>query len=491
MASLSLKGRTKNIANRSKKYLEEALYRRLFKDGGDEVTVRHNLNEFLKSRKRVYKWEVGDTIKKLRDRKHYFAALKLSDTMARRGMNMTLSDQAIHLDLIAKTHGIPAAENYFIDLPESSKNIECYGALLNSYCKESISDKAEALMEKMKELSLPITAMSYNSLMTMYAKNGQPERVPGLAQEMKASNIMLQVFTYNIWMRALAAVNDINGAERVLDEMKRDGRVAEDWTTYSNLASIYADAGMTDKAENALKELEKRNTSKELLPYQFLITLYGKTGNVVEIYRIWRSLRLAFPKTPNIAYLNMIQALINLKDMPGAEKCFKEWESGCLTYDIRIVNALIEAYIKDDLFDKAKELKQRADNRGAKANAKTWDIFLDYHVKKGKIKSAVDCVEYAITAGRVGGTEKWIPKAEVVSAMMQLFEQNKDVDGAEGFLELLKKNMDNLGAEVFESLIRTYAAAGRTSPSMGRRLKMENVEVNEECKKLLEVVIAE
>lgn len=77
MASLSLKGRTKNIANRSKKYLEEALYRRLFKDGGDEVTVRHNLNEFLKSRKRVYKWEVGDTIKKLRDRKHYFAALKV------------------------------------------------------------------------------------------------------------------------------------------------------------------------------------------------------------------------------------------------------------------------------------------------------------------------------------------------------------------------------------------------------------------------------
>lgn len=489
MASISLKGRTKNIANRSKRYLDGALYRRLFDEGGDEVSVRHQLNEFLSSRKKVYKWEVGDTIKKLRQRKHYFAALKLSDTMARRGMNMTLSDQAIHLDLIAKTHGIPAAENYFIDLPESSKSIECYGALLNCYCKELISDKAEALMEKMKELGLPITALSYNSLMTMYTKIGQPERVPALAQEMKANNIMLQIYTYNIWMRALAAEKDIYGVERVLDEMKRDGRVAEDWTTYSNLASIYVDAGMSDKAENALKELEKRNTSKELSPYQFLITLYGRTGNLLEVYRVWRSLRLKFPKTPNVAYLNMIQVLVNLNDMPGAEKCFKEWESDCTTYDIRIVNTLIKAYIKDD-FKKAQELKESARRRGADPNAKTWEIFLDYHLKNGEIEPAVTCVENAITTGRGNGT-KWVPQAEVVNAIMQLFEQNKDVDGAEGFMELVKEAVDNVGAEVFESLIRTYAAAGRTSPSMSRRLKMENVEVTEQCKKLLDVITAE
>lgn len=490
MATITLKGRTKNIANRSKKYLEEALYIRLFKEGGNEIAVRHQLNLFLKSRKRVYKWEVGDTIKKLRDRKHYFAALKLSDTMARRGMNMTVSDQAIYLDLIAKTHGITAAENYFIDLPESTKNIECYGALLNCYCKELMSEKAEALMEKMKELSLPITAMSYNSLMTLYTKIGQPEKVPALVQEMKASDIMMQTYTYNVWMRALAAVNDIHGAERVLDEMRRDGRVAEDWTTYSNLASIYVDAGMHDKAENALKELEKRNTSRELLPYQFLITLYGRTGNVLEVYRVWRSLRLAFTKTPNVAYLHMIQVLVNLKDLPGAEKCFKEWESGCTSNDIRIANVLVGTYIKDGLFEKAMELKKRAQMNGAKPNAKTWEIFLDHHLNKGEIKSAVDCVENAISTGRGNGT-KWVPSPDVVKALMGHFEKESDVDGAEGFLEIVKKAEEKLGPEVFEPLIRTYAAAGRTSPSMRRRLKMENIEVNEECKMLLDTICAE
>lgn len=69
---------SKDLAKRStEKYLEEALYIRLFKDGGSEKSVRLQLNKFIKSRKRVFKWEVGDTLKKLRDRKLYYPALKV------------------------------------------------------------------------------------------------------------------------------------------------------------------------------------------------------------------------------------------------------------------------------------------------------------------------------------------------------------------------------------------------------------------------------
>ncbi|KAE8076934.1 hypothetical protein FH972_015551 [Carpinus fangiana] len=506
-------GRTKSVAKRSKKYLEEALYVRLFREGSAEVSVRHQLNQFLKSNvrvykwevgnnfkrvferkvyypKRVFKWEVGDTLKKLRERKLYYPAVKLSETMTKRGMNQTVSDQAIHLDLLAKSRGIAAAESYFIGLPELSKNHLCYGALLNCYCKELMTEKAEALIEKMKELNLPLSSMPYNSLMTLYTKTGQPEKIPTIIQEMKASHIMLDSYTYNVWMRALAAVNDIAEVERVIDEMKRDGRVAGDWTTYSNLASIYVDAGLFEKAGNALKELEKRNACRDLSAYQFLITLYGRTGKLLEVYRVWRSLRLAFPKTANISYLNMIQALVNLKDLPGAEKCFKEWESGCSTYDIRIANTLIGAYTKEGLLENAEKLKEQARRRGAKPNAKTWEIFLDYYLKNGDYKLAVDCVANAISVGR-GDGRKWVPSSVIVSSLMRHFEQEKDVDGAEGFLEILNKAEVNVGAEVFESLIRTYAAAGRTSPVIRRRLKMENVKVNEGCLKLLETICVE
>ncbi|KAL6983731.1 hypothetical protein U1Q18_017110 [Sarracenia purpurea var. burkii] len=490
MAFMNQFRETKSVAKRSKKYLEEALYKRLFKDGSSEVSVRRQLNQFLKSRKRVYKWEVGHSLKILRQRKRFYPALKLSETMAERGMNKTVSDHAIHLDLIAKSRGIAAAEAYFIALPETSKNHLTYGALLNCYCKELMIEKAEALLEKMNELKLGLTSMPYNSLMTLYTKTGLPEKIPAIIQEMKTSDIMPDSYTYNVWMRALAAVSDISGVERVFDEMKRDGRVTGDWTTYSNLASIYVDLGLFEKAEKALKELEKKNSCRDLSAFQFLITLYGRTGNLLEVYRVWRSLRLAFPKTVNISYLNMIRVLVNLKDLPGAEKCFREWESGCSTYDIRVANVLIGAYTKEGSLEKAEGLKERARRRGAKPNAKTWEIFLDYYLKKEEIKSAVDCIENAISTGRGDGS-KWVPSPDITRNLMRYFEQNKDVDGAEGFVGILKKGVDEVGTEMFESLIRTYAAAGRTSPVMRRRLKMESVELSEECKKLVDLVCVE
>lgn len=416
--------------------------------------------------------------------------LQLSETMAKRGMNKTVSDQAIHLDLLAKTRGIAAAETYFIDLPEQSKSHLTCGALLNCYCKELMTDKAEALIEKMKELKLGLTSMPYNSLMTLYSKTGQLEKIPAIIQEMKASDVRPDSYTYNVWMRALAAVNDISGVERVMDELKRDDSVSADWTTYSNLASIYVDAGLNGKAEKALKELEKINACKNLSAYQFLITLYGQTGNLLEVYRVWRSLRLAFPKTANISYLNMIQVLVNLDDLPGAEKCFREWESGGSHHDIRIPNVLIGAYAKADSLEKAKQLREISKRRGAKPNAKTWEIFLDYYLRHGKIKSAIHCVDEAIETGK-GDGKKWVPSNEIVQKLMGQFEQNKDVKTAESFVEILKKAVDEVDVEVFESLIRIYAAAGKSSPIMRRRIKMENVELSEAGKKLLEVICVE
>ncbi|KAF9601872.1 hypothetical protein IFM89_023791 [Coptis chinensis] len=451
-------GRTKNIANRSKKYLEEALHKRLFREGSSDKAIRTELNQFLDSNKRVYKWEVGMSVKKLRQRKRFAPALKLVESMAKRGMNMTVSDQAIHLDIIAKTRGIPAAESFFVGLPEASKNHLCYGALLNCYCKELMTEKAEALMEKMKELRFDSTSMAYNSLMTLYTKAGQPEKVPAIIQEMKASNVMPDSYTYNVWMRALAAVSDISGVERVIEEMRRDGRVAGDWTTYSNLASIYVGAGMFEKAERALKELENRNACRDLSAYQYLITLYGRTGNLLEVHRACLVLR-------NVSVNG---------NRNGS------------TYDIRIANALIGAYAKEGLLEKAETLKERARRSGAKPNVKTWEIFMDYHLKKSNTSLAVDCVTNGISIGR-GDGRKWVPPQNVVQTLMSHFEQARDVEGAESFLETLKKVEDVFGADVFESLIRTYAAAGKTSPSLRRRLKMENVDVSEATKKLLEV----
>lgn len=406
-------------------------------------------------------------------------------------MNPTVPDLAIRLDLISKTRGVQAAEDFFMNLPEASKNHLTYGSLLNSYCKELLTDKAEALFEKMKQLNFAQTSMSYNSFMTLYTKTDNNEKVPKIIQEMKNNDVLPDCFTYNVWMRALASMGDISGVDRVLEEMKRDGRVASDWTTYSNLASIYADAGLFQKADGALKELEKRNTSNDIVGYQFLITLYGRTGNLVEVHRVWRSLKLKYPKgMANMSYLNMIQVLANLKDLTGAEAIFKEWELICKDYDIRIANAIIKAYIKEGMFDQAVAIKKHAKMRGGRLNAKTWEIFMDYYLEKGDLKMAHWCADRAIKKGKSQG-RLWVPSHNVVVTLIRYFEGIKDVDGAEKFVDILKSIGVNLEKEVFEGLVRVYVSAGKKSPGMKKRLKIENVTVGEEVQKLLESICDE
>ncbi|XP_062227925.1 large ribosomal subunit protein mL101 (rPPR4)-like [Phragmites australis] len=528
--------RVKDVARRSsKKYVEEALYRRLFRRGSTPQAVREEVDGFLDSRKRAFKWEVGVCVRRMRRHALYRPALKLSEVMARRGMNPTVSDQAILLDLVAKSRGIAAAEKYFLDLPETSKTHLTYGALLNCYCKELMTEKAETLMEKMKELNFAFTAMSYNSVMTLYTKINQPEKVPGVIQDMKADDVLPDIYTYNVWMRALAARGDIPGVERVIEEMRRDGRVTPDWTTYSNLASIYVDAGLFEKAEDALKELEKRNTSNDLEAYQFLITLYGRTQNLAEVHRVWRSLKRNHPRMASMSYLNMIQVLANLKDLSAAEACFKEWEARHIhppktkpkdssatastvepesstdalnnqpnvkgtkdkgtddldlkhpKYDIRVANAMIKAYITEGMIDKAIALKKRAKMRGGRLNAKTWEIFMEHYLKEGDLKMAYWCTDRAIKKGHSSG-RIWVPPREVTERLMVYFEINKDVDGAEKYVEALKKVEKDLDASVFEPLIRTYASAGKKFPGMRHRLKIENVEVSELTARLLDSI---
>ncbi|KAA8533191.1 hypothetical protein F0562_033276 [Nyssa sinensis] len=68
-------GRTKSVA---KRYLEEVLYKRLFKDGSSDVSVGKQGNQFFKSSKRGYKWEVGHSLKLLRQRKRFYPVLKVA-----------------------------------------------------------------------------------------------------------------------------------------------------------------------------------------------------------------------------------------------------------------------------------------------------------------------------------------------------------------------------------------------------------------------------
>ncbi|KAJ0978636.1 hypothetical protein J5N97_014110 [Dioscorea zingiberensis] len=338
------------------------LYRRLSALGGaKEGSVARALNKWVREGKTVTSPELIKYVKDLRKYRQYHNAIEVVDWMVNtKGMNLSITNHAIYLDLVSKVKGIESAELYFSSLPVAFKKQQTYGALLNCYCNEKMAEKVIPLYETMKKLDLVSNNLVQNNMMAFYMKLGQPEKVQKQFKEMKSENIAPDNFSYCVLMNSYASQGDIDSVDEVVQEMEEASDITLTWSAYSTLAGIYNAAGLFEKAEAALKKLEQLIDSRDREPFHFLISLYASTGNLAEVNRVWKSLKTTFPKLTNMSYLIMLQALTKLDDLDSIERCFKEWESVHVAYDVRLMNLMIGAYLKKDMVKEAESLQAEA-----------------------------------------------------------------------------------------------------------------------------------
>lgn len=366
--------------------------------------------------------------------------------MENKGLEITISNHALRLDLVTKVRGVSMAEEYFSSLPEVARNQKTYGSLLNSYCQEKMEDKAIVLFEKLKELNFASNTLCYNNIMSLYMKLGQFEKVLAYYQEMKAADIPPDTVTLGLLISSYASLNDIVSVEKVVDEMK-EGKVPFTWSIYCNLASCYISAGLQEKANKALEKAEEVLNRRDRLPYNSLISLYAASNNLPETIRVWKLLKTSFPRTNNISYLCMFNALKKLGDMDGLKQCFEEWESAYINYDVKLLNTTIDAYLRNDMIKEAELLREKGIQKGLGSDKRTLELFTDYYLKRNEIGLALKCLEV------ISSSEKqcdWKPNKDQVNAFLKYLEEAKDVDGTEKFIGILKK-LDCLDAEAYES----------------------------------------
>ncbi|KAE9611864.1 hypothetical protein Lal_00048879 [Lupinus albus] len=408
-------------------------------------TVSQTLNQYVMEGKSIQKEELERCVKQLRKYHKFQHALEIMEWMEMRKVNFASDNYAIYLDLISKTKGLDAAENYFNSLPLEAKNKYTYGALLNCYCKNLVTDKALAHFEKMDELGF-VTNLAFNNLMSLYMRLGQPEKVPLLVDDLKQRKIPMAAFTYHIWMNSYADLNDLNGVERVYEEMKREDEKEISWHTYNNLSAIYVKTKDFEKAESFLKMVEQKVQPQQRYTYHFLLSQYAATSNLVEVHRIWNSLKSVFPVT-NMSYLAMLHSLRRLDDIEGITKCFKEWESNCVTYDIRLVNVVISVYLSHNLSDEAELVFKEAIRRRKNGPFfRIREMFMMYYLEKGQLDGALSHLEAVFSDV---GIEKWRPSPEVASAFLKYYEEETDLDGVEELSKILKSH--NLDYSWFKS----------------------------------------
>uniref|UniRef100_A0A0D6RA33 Pentacotripeptide-repeat region of PRORP domain-containing protein n=1 Tax=Araucaria cunninghamii TaxID=56994 RepID=A0A0D6RA33_ARACU len=460
----------------------DSLYKRLSRLGDPNLSAVAVLQQWIDEGRKVKKWDLQGYVRQLRKYRRYKHALEVSEWIAsRRNYQLSPADAAIRLDLIAKVHGIESAEKYFEGLPDAAKNRLTYGALLNAYVKANLAEKAEAIMEKVKISGYATTALNYNAMMNLYMQTHQFEKVPLVVQEMRRNGISPDAFSYNIWITTCAAMSDVDSIEKVMDEVKHDNSVNTDWTIYSTVANMYIKADLVDKAESALNEVKNKMPKGERSAYEYLISQYASLDNKEEMYTIWESLKTTFPKLLNRSYIFMLSSLVKLGDLEGAEAIFKEWESVCATYDIRVPNMILGFYVRERLLEKAELLFEHILERGGKPNFNTWEILAEGYIENENFEKAITAMK---NSALVGKSLKWQPKPENVHAILTHIEKHGDVESADDFFKMLR-DLNHVNAEIYNFLLRTYIKAGKSDHKMLERIKNAMVTPNEETQMLL------
>lgn len=394
-------------------------------------------------------------------------------------MRLMSGDYAIQLDLIAKIRGLNSAEKFFEDLPEKMIDPLTCSALLHTYVQHKESEKAEALMKKMLESDFLKSPVPYNHMLSLYISTGQLEKIPKIIKEVKKITSP-DIVTYNLWLAACASQDAVATAQKVFRELV-EAKIEPDWVTHSTLANMYTKNSFQKEAVSALKDMEKKVSKKVRVAYASLISLHTALGNKNDVRGIWRKMKTTFRKLNDVEYTCMLTSLLKLEEFVEAEKLYTEWESVSPTKDSRVPNLLLAAYINNNQMETAEAFYNRMVENKILPGYTTWELLTWGYLKQRQVRKVLDCFKKAVHSVR-----QWDPDEKLVQEVFSLVEEFGDVEVAEQLLVTLQR-AGYVNTEIYNSLLRTYAKAGKMPLIVAERMEKDNVEMDEETKRLVQL----
>lgn len=366
------------------------------------------LNQWIQEGKYINSNELQSLIRQLRQTRRFNHALEISDWLNNEKTQFVSPGSiAIRLDLISKVHGLEQAEKYFNSMPETMRPFELYGALLNCYVQSNCLDKAEATMQKIRDLGPVKGSLSYNLMLKLYSQNGRHEKMDALMQEMEKKGINYDIVTFNMRLNAYVSASDVEGMEKFLKKMETNPiiKVKMDWNAYVVVANGYLKAGLIEKSFHMLKRSEQLITFQGAKrAYETLITLYTSCGRKDEVYRVWNLYKEKLGKFYNSGYIVMISSLLKTHDFDGAEMIYEEWESSRPAYDPQVPNLLITAFCKNGLMGKAETYINGLIMGGNEPEAAIWNVLASGYRRHNDMEKAMEAMRKAIMANSRHGS---------------------------------------------------------------------------------------
>ncbi|PIN07072.1 hypothetical protein CDL12_20365 [Handroanthus impetiginosus] len=438
------------------------------------LPVSKVLDKWVEEGNEVTQAEVSLAMLSLRKRRLFVKALQLSEWVeSTKNFEFLENNYASRIDLIAKVRGLYKAEDYIQKIPESFRGEIAYRTLLANCVSANNVKKSEEVFDKMKKL-FPISCFSCNQLLLLY-KRLDRKKIADVLLLMEKENIKPTLFTYQILIDVKGQANDINGMEQIVETMKSEG-LEPNTQIQASLARHYAAAGLKDKAEAILKEMEGDNIIKNRWACHLLLRIYASLGRDDEVGRIWK----ACESNPRVQdCIAAIEAWGQLKRIEDAEAVFDKMVKNLKKPSSKHFSVLLNVYADHKMLAKGKDLMKRMVESGGTAGPATWDALVKLYVRAGEVEKADFILEKAIKQ------QKKRPLFSSYSAILDQYAKRGDIHSAEKIFRKMRQAGYVSRIRPYQSLLHAYINAKTPAYGFVERMKGDNLIPNKTVAGLL------
>lgn len=428
------------------------------------LSVDSALDKWVEKGKELSRQEIGLALNSLRRRKMYGRALQALDWLeSNKKLEFTEKEYASKLDLIAKLRGLPKAEKYLEHVPNSFRGELLYRTLLANCASLENLRKTEETFNKMRELGFPVTAFACNQLLLIYKKIDK-KKIADVLLMMEKENVKPSSYTYKILIDVKGLSNDIDGMSQIVETMKAEG-CELDHLTRASLARHYAAAGLTEKTEAILKEIEGENLKENMWVCPTLLRLYAILGRADEVERIWKVCE-SKPRVEDC--LAAIEAWGRLKKIEEAEAVFEmmsnKWKLTARNYE-----SLLKIYIRHKMLNKGKDLIKTMGDSGCTIGPTTWDALVSLYVQAGEVEKADTVLQKALQQNKMK------PMFTTFMTIMEQYAKRGDVHNAEKIFYRLRQANYISRISPFHALAQACKNAKLPAYGIRERMKADNL----------------
>ncbi|XP_042469427.1 pentatricopeptide repeat-containing protein At1g80270, mitochondrial-like [Zingiber officinale] len=427
-------------------------------------SLTRTLDKYVEEGKSLGRDEISLAVYNLRKRRVYPMALQFVEWLeASKKIEFVERDYASHLDLIAKVNGLQKAEKYIDKIPECFRNEVVYGALLANYVAAVNVKKAEEVFDKIRDLHLPITAFACNQLLLLYKRVAR-KKIADVLFMMEKENIKPTLFTYKILVDVKGTFCDISGIEQIMELMKSES-VEPDLMIKSSVAKAYVLAGLKEKAEAALKEIESDGIQENRYICKVLLPLYAALGKADDVARIWK----VCDTKPYLG--ECIAAIVAWGKLGQIEKAEEVFEKMVETWNFssKYYGAMLKVYANHKLLAKGKELVNRMSESRYRNGPFNWNALVNFYVESGEVQKADLVLHEAFHQSKIR------PLYGSFITVMNQYAKRGDIHNAEKIFHMLKQFGYASRVKQYQSLLQTYVNAKTPAYGFLERMKADNM----------------